>query len=88
EKTRATSENGTEATTTTTPTTQATPTRTNTQRQQWCLQPGKVLMLASYLTAENMDDTTLTHALLLVTTVERQDIRPKTAELHLALQTK
>ncbi|GJX46491.1 hypothetical protein Tco_0271681, partial [Tanacetum coccineum] len=28
------------------------------------------------------------HALLLVTTVERQDIRPKTAELHLALQTK
>ncbi|GJS99414.1 hypothetical protein Tco_0820584 [Tanacetum coccineum] len=30
----------------------------------------------------------MTHALLLVTTVERQDIRPKTAELHLALQTK
>ncbi|GJY96024.1 reverse transcriptase domain-containing protein [Tanacetum coccineum] len=37
---------------------------------------------------ESMDDTTLTHALLLVTTVERQNIRPKTAELHLALQTK
>ncbi|GJR36874.1 putative reverse transcriptase domain-containing protein [Tanacetum coccineum] len=35
-----------------------------------------------------MDDTTLTHALLLVTTVERQDIRPKTAELHLVPQTK
>ncbi|GJX97558.1 putative reverse transcriptase domain-containing protein [Tanacetum coccineum] len=45
-------------------------------------------MLASYLTAENVDDTTLTHALLLVTTVERQDIRPKTAELHLVPQTK
>ncbi|GKE79144.1 hypothetical protein Tco_1545264, partial [Tanacetum coccineum] len=49
--------------------------------------PGKVLMLASYLTAESVDDTTLTHALLLVTTVERQDIRPKTDELYLALQT-
>ncbi|GJU01824.1 reverse transcriptase domain-containing protein [Tanacetum coccineum] len=48
----------------------------------------KVLMLASYLTAESVDDTTLTHALLLVTTVERQDIRPKTAELHLVPQTK
>ncbi|GJT51367.1 putative reverse transcriptase domain-containing protein [Tanacetum coccineum] len=35
-----------------------------------------------------MDDTTLTHALLLVTTVERQDIRPKTVELHLVPQTK
>ncbi|GKE87731.1 hypothetical protein Tco_1565206 [Tanacetum coccineum] len=35
-----------------------------------------------------MDDTTLTHALLLVTTVEGQDIRPKTAELHLVLQAK
>ncbi|GKB34553.1 hypothetical protein Tco_0879495 [Tanacetum coccineum] len=45
-------------------------------------------MLASYLTAESVDDNTLTHALLLVTTVERQDIRPKTAELHLVLQTK
>ncbi|GKB36794.1 reverse transcriptase domain-containing protein [Tanacetum coccineum] len=45
-------------------------------------------MLASYLTAENVDDTTLMHALLLVTTVERQDIRPKSDELHLALQTK
>ncbi|GJS69762.1 putative reverse transcriptase domain-containing protein [Tanacetum coccineum] len=48
----------------------------------------KVLMLASYLTAESVDDTTFTHALLLVTTVERQDIRPKTAELHLVPQTK
>ncbi|GKF46240.1 hypothetical protein Tco_0136042 [Tanacetum coccineum] len=37
---------------------------------------------------ESVDDTTLTHALLLITTVEGQDIRPKTAELHLALQTK
>ncbi|GJV12649.1 putative reverse transcriptase domain-containing protein [Tanacetum coccineum] len=49
---------------------------------------GKVLMLASYLTTESVDDTTLTHALLLVTTMEMQDIRPKTAELHLTLQTK
>ncbi|GJR77247.1 putative reverse transcriptase domain-containing protein [Tanacetum coccineum] len=49
---------------------------------------GKVLMLASYLTTESVDDTTLTHALLLVTTMERQDIRPKTAELHLFPQTK
>ncbi|GJT61552.1 hypothetical protein Tco_1005085 [Tanacetum coccineum] len=91
EKTRATNGNGTETTTTTTPatpTTQATSTRTNAQRQQGCLQPDKVLMLASYLTAESVDDTTLTHALLLVTTVERQDIRPKTAELHLVPQTK
>ncbi|GJZ39014.1 putative reverse transcriptase domain-containing protein [Tanacetum coccineum] len=62
--------------------------RTNAQRQQGCLQPGKVLMLASYLTAESVDDTTLTHALLLVTTMERQDIRPKTAELHLVPQPK
>ncbi|GJT73152.1 putative reverse transcriptase domain-containing protein [Tanacetum coccineum] len=51
-------------------------------------QPSKVLMLASYLTAESMNDTTLTNALLLVTTVETQDIRPKTAELHLVPQTK
>ncbi|GJU10178.1 hypothetical protein Tco_1132574 [Tanacetum coccineum] len=35
------------------------------------IKPGKVLMLANYLTAESVDDTTLTHALLLVTTVER-----------------
>ncbi|GJS50413.1 hypothetical protein Tco_0600534 [Tanacetum coccineum] len=63
-------------------------TRTNAQRQQGCLQPGKVLMLASYPTAKSVDDTTLTHALLLVTTVERQDIRPKTVELHLVPQTK
>ncbi|GJY01649.1 reverse transcriptase domain-containing protein [Tanacetum coccineum] len=34
------------------------------------------------------EDTTLTHALLLVTTVEGQDIRPKTAELHLVPQAK
>ncbi|GJT68684.1 hypothetical protein Tco_1020164 [Tanacetum coccineum] len=81
-----------ETTTTTTPqqnnNNKPTSTRTNAQRQQGCLQPGKVLMLASYLTAESVDDTTLTHALLLVTTVERQDIRPKTAELHLVPQPK
>ncbi|GKB87529.1 hypothetical protein Tco_0959801, partial [Tanacetum coccineum] len=46
-------------------------------------------MLASYPTAESVDDTTLTHALLLVTTVERQDIRPKTAvEPHPVRQAK
>ncbi|GKG16594.1 hypothetical protein Tco_0361551, partial [Tanacetum coccineum] len=56
--------------------------------QQGCLQPDKVLMLASYLIAESVDDTTLMHALMLVTTVERQDIRPKTAELPLVPQTK
>ncbi|GJT30082.1 hypothetical protein Tco_0910357 [Tanacetum coccineum] len=83
-----TSGNGMETITPTTPTTLATSTRTNVQRQQGCLQPGKVLMLVSYLNAESMDDTTLTHALLLVTTVERQDIRPKTVELHLVPQTK
>ncbi|GKF85384.1 hypothetical protein Tco_0253211, partial [Tanacetum coccineum] len=91
EKTRVTSKNGTETTTPTTPTTLttlATSTRTNGQRQQGCLQPGKVLMLASYLTAESVDNTILTHALLLVTTMERQDIRPKTAKLHLVPQTK
>ncbi|GJX75006.1 reverse transcriptase domain-containing protein [Tanacetum coccineum] len=43
---------------------------------------------SSYLTTENVDDTTLTHALLLVTTVERQDIRPKTIAFHLVPQTK
>ncbi|GJS12140.1 hypothetical protein Tco_0368936 [Tanacetum coccineum] len=37
---------------------------------------------------ESVDDTTLTLALLLVTTMERQDIRPKTAELHLIPQPK
>ncbi|GKB04458.1 hypothetical protein Tco_0832601 [Tanacetum coccineum] len=37
---------------------------------------------------ESVDDTTLTHAFLLVTTVGRQDIRPKTAELHLVSQAK
>ncbi|GJV48562.1 hypothetical protein Tco_1438774 [Tanacetum coccineum] len=89
EKTRVTKGNGTEITTTlTTPTTLATSTRTNAQRQQGCLQPDKVITLASYPTTESVDDTTLTHALLLVTTVERQDIRPKTAELHLIPQTK
>ncbi|GJV85752.1 reverse transcriptase domain-containing protein [Tanacetum coccineum] len=91
EKSRATNGNGTETTTTTTPatpTTQATSTRTNAQRQQGCLQPNKVLMLESYRTAESVDDTTLTHALLLVTTMKRQDIRPKTAALHLVPQTK
>ncbi|GKE17982.1 hypothetical protein Tco_1425559 [Tanacetum coccineum] len=44
-------------------------------------------MLASYLTAESVDGTTLTHALLLITTMGREDIRPKTAELHLVPQT-
>ncbi|GKA00584.1 reverse transcriptase domain-containing protein, partial [Tanacetum coccineum] len=39
-------------------------------------------------TVENVDDTTLTHALLLVTSVERQYIRPKTVVLHLIPQTK
>ncbi|GJU83496.1 hypothetical protein Tco_1285861 [Tanacetum coccineum] len=49
----------------------------------------KVLMgLASLPHCRNVDATTLTHALLLVTTVERQDIRPKTAELHLVPQPK
>ncbi|GKF52643.1 hypothetical protein Tco_0159553, partial [Tanacetum coccineum] len=37
---------------------------------------------------KRVDDTTLTHALLLATTVERQDIRPKTAEPHLVPQAK
>ena len=45
-------------------------------------------MSANCLTAESVDDTTLTHALLLATTVGRQDIRPETAELHLVLQAK
>ncbi|GJT59001.1 hypothetical protein Tco_1002534 [Tanacetum coccineum] len=80
---------GTETTTTTTPTTPTTlttSTRTNAQRQQGCLQLDKVLMLASYLTAESVDDTTLTHALLLVTTVERPIQKgQKTAE-NLTLQ--
>ncbi|GKE37618.1 hypothetical protein Tco_1461023, partial [Tanacetum coccineum] len=44
---------------------------------------GKVLTLANYLTAGSVDDTTLTHALLLVTTVEGQGIRSRTAKLHL-----
>ncbi|GJW71402.1 putative reverse transcriptase domain-containing protein [Tanacetum coccineum] len=38
--------------------------------------------------SESIDDTTLMHALLLVTIVEGQDIRSKTAELHLVLQAK
>ncbi|GKC33269.1 retrotransposon protein, putative, ty3-gypsy subclass, partial [Tanacetum coccineum] len=58
------------------------------QRQQGCLQPDKVLMPENYPTAESMDDTTLAHALLLVTTVGRQDIRPKTVELHLVPRAK
>ncbi|GKG21272.1 hypothetical protein Tco_0383867, partial [Tanacetum coccineum] len=49
---------------------------------------GKVLTPANYLTAENVDDTTLTHALLLVITVEGQDIKSKTAELYLVPQAK
>ncbi|GKC65206.1 putative nucleotidyltransferase, ribonuclease H [Tanacetum coccineum] len=75
-------------TTPTTPTTLAISIRTNAQRQQGCLQLGNVLTPANYLTAESVDDTTLTHALLLVTTVEGQDIRPKTAELYLVPQAK
>ncbi|GJW32097.1 reverse transcriptase domain-containing protein [Tanacetum coccineum] len=58
------------------------------QRQQGCLQLGKVLMLANYLTAGSMDGTTLTHALLLVITVEGQDIKSKTAEPHPVPQAK
>ncbi|GJS53275.1 putative reverse transcriptase domain-containing protein [Tanacetum coccineum] len=38
---------------------------------------GKVLTLANYLTTGSMDDTTLTHALLIVTTMEGQDIKSK-----------
>ncbi|GJZ22181.1 putative reverse transcriptase domain-containing protein [Tanacetum coccineum] len=49
------------------------------QEQQGCLQLGKVPMLANYLTAESVDDTTLTHALLFVTTVEGHDIKSKMA---------
>ncbi|GJX30136.1 hypothetical protein Tco_0238215 [Tanacetum coccineum] len=89
EKTLVTNGNGTEITTTpTTPTTLAISIKTNAQRQQGCLQLGKVLTPANYLTAESVDNTTLTHALLLVTTVEGQDIRPKTVELHLVLRAK
>ncbi|GKB67726.1 hypothetical protein Tco_0929138 [Tanacetum coccineum] len=58
------------------------------QRQQGCLQLGKVLTLANYLTAGSVDNTTLTHVLLLVTTMEGQDIRSKTAEPHLVLRAK
>ncbi|GJS41460.1 putative reverse transcriptase domain-containing protein [Tanacetum coccineum] len=58
------------------------------RRQQGCLQLGKVLMLVNYLTAGSVDDTTLTHALLLVTTMEGQDIRSKTAKPHLVPQAK
>ncbi|GKG31609.1 hypothetical protein Tco_0426559 [Tanacetum coccineum] len=83
--------NGTETTTTTTTTT-PTPLviliRTNIQRQQGCLQLGKVLTLANYLTAGSVDDTTLTHALLLVTTVEGQDIKSKTTKPHPVPQAK
>ncbi|GJX24635.1 putative reverse transcriptase domain-containing protein [Tanacetum coccineum] len=63
EKTRVTKGNGTEITTAlTTPTTLVISIRTNAQRQQECLQLDKVLTLANYLTAESVDDTTLTHA--------------------------
>ncbi|GJR27774.1 hypothetical protein Tco_1104006 [Tanacetum coccineum] len=77
-----------ETTTTTTQTPLVFPIRINVQRQQGCSQLGKVLTLANYLTTESVDDTTLTHALLLVTTVEGQDIESKTAEPHLVPQTK
>ncbi|GKF55971.1 hypothetical protein Tco_0166311 [Tanacetum coccineum] len=39
-------------------------------------------MLANYFTAGSVDDTILTHALLLVTTVEGQDIKSKTTKPH------
>ncbi|GJZ75610.1 putative reverse transcriptase domain-containing protein, partial [Tanacetum coccineum] len=42
-----------------------------------------VLMLANYLTAESVDDTTMMHALLLATTMEGHDIKSKTTELYL-----
>ncbi|GKE65228.1 putative reverse transcriptase domain-containing protein [Tanacetum coccineum] len=58
------------------------------QRQQGCLQLGRVLTVANYLTAESVDDTTLTRALVLVTTVEGQDIRSNTAEPHLVPRAK
>ncbi|GJX28927.1 putative nucleotidyltransferase, ribonuclease H [Tanacetum coccineum] len=45
-------------------------------------------MLANYLTAESVDDATLTHALLLVTTMEGQDIRPNTAKPYLVPRAK
>ncbi|GJY79448.1 putative reverse transcriptase domain-containing protein [Tanacetum coccineum] len=55
------------------------------RRQQGCLQLVKILTLANCLTAESVDNTTLTHALLLVTTIEGQDIESKTVEPHLVL---
>ncbi|GKG24044.1 hypothetical protein Tco_0392080, partial [Tanacetum coccineum] len=48
----------------------------------------KVLTLANYLTVGSVDDTTLTHALLLVTIMEGHDIRSKTAKPHLVPQAK
>ncbi|GKF14687.1 hypothetical protein Tco_0056149, partial [Tanacetum coccineum] len=44
--------------------------------------------MANYLTAGSVDDTTLTHALLLVTTVEGQDIKSKTAKPYPVPQAK
>ncbi|GJQ98242.1 putative reverse transcriptase domain-containing protein [Tanacetum coccineum] len=54
-------------------------------RSKGCLQWDKVFAATTHV--ENVD-ATQTHALLLVTTVERQDIRPKTAVLYLVPQTK
>ncbi|GJU09063.1 putative reverse transcriptase domain-containing protein [Tanacetum coccineum] len=58
------------------------------QRTAGCYSPGRVLTVANYLTAESVDDTTLTRALVLVTTVEGQDIRSNTAEPHLVPRAK
>ncbi|GKC00157.1 reverse transcriptase domain-containing protein, partial [Tanacetum coccineum] len=52
------------------------------------VQLGKVLTWANYLTTGSVDDTTLTHALLLVTTVEGQGIRSRTAEPYPVPQAK
>ncbi|GKE99753.1 hypothetical protein Tco_0023104, partial [Tanacetum coccineum] len=89
EKTLVTSRNGTETTTTTaTPTTLEISIRTNAHKQQECSQSDKVCMLENYHYTGNVVDTTLTHVLLLATTVEGQGIKPKNAELHLVLQAK
>ncbi|GJZ22625.1 putative reverse transcriptase domain-containing protein [Tanacetum coccineum] len=52
------------------------------------LSKSKVLTLANYLTARSVDEATLTHALLLVTIMEGQDIKSKTAEPHPVPQAK
>ncbi|GJZ87411.1 hypothetical protein Tco_0659021 [Tanacetum coccineum] len=75
-------------TTTTTPTPLVISIQTNVQRQQGCLQLGKVLTLANYLTAGSVNDTALMHALLLVTNVEGHDIKSKTDEPYPVSQAK